>query len=133
VANASHVSDALAGFSRDVSALAGLLDEIASGDHAAVDRLTATLAAGKLGRDRVPAKRGERAADFVTVPIVVRDAPGELAALLRACAEAQINVEDVHVDHQPGRPLGVVDLSVRADAVPDLVHALREKGWQLYS
>jgi prephenate dehydrogenase len=133
VANASHVAGALAGFSRDVTALASLLDLIAAGDTEAVSRLTAALASGKLGRNRVPAKRGERAADFVTVPIVVRDAPGELAALLRACAEAQINVEDVHVDHQPGRPLGVVDLSVRADAVPDLVHVLREKGWQLYN
>jgi prephenate dehydrogenase len=133
VSNASHIAEALVGFSRDVSELTTLLSLIANGDRSAVERLTAVLIEGKQGRDRIPAKRGERAADFVTVPIVVRDAPGELAALLRACGEAKINVEDVHVDHQPGRPLGVVDLSVRADAVASLVQALREKGWQVYS
>jgi prephenate dehydrogenase len=133
VANASHVATALAGFSEDVAALAGLIGLIANGDRSAVQQLTDVLATGKLGRDRVPAKRGERAADFVTVPIVIRDAPGELAALLRACADARINVEDVHLDHQPGRPLGVVDLSVRADAVPEVIRVVRENGWQLYS
>ncbi len=133
VANASHMAVALADFCSDVSAVADIFELIAEGDSEAIRDLNAMLTSGKAGRDRVPAKRGERATDFVTVPIVIRDAPGELAAVLRACAEAQINVEDVRVEHQPGRPLGVVELDVRADAVDALVKVLGDSGWQVYS
>lgn len=133
VANARHLAAALAAFATDVQRTAVDLERIAAGDRAAVAALTATLQAGVNGRSRVPVKRGESAAGFATVPIIVRDAPGELAALLRALADAGINVEDVHVEHEPGRPVGVVEVEVREDVVPALIACVRESGWQVYS
>lgn len=133
VANARHLAAALAGFAADVHRTAADLERVAEGDHAAIAALTQTLQAGVAGRARVPLKRGEPAAGFATVPIVVRDAPGELAALLRALGDAGINVEDVRVEHEPGRPVGVVELDVREDAVPALVACMRESGWQVYA
>jgi prephenate dehydrogenase len=133
VANASHLAVALSSFADDVQRTVGDLERIADGDSEAVAALTATLLAGAQGRARVPLKRGVPAAGFATVPIVVRDAPGELAALLRALADAHLNIEDVRVEHQPGRPLGVVELDVRDDAVPALIACMRESGWQVYS
>jgi prephenate dehydrogenase len=109
------------------------LRRIAAGDRAAMTALTDSLQRGVAGRARVPVKRGEPAAGFVTVPIVVRDAPGELAALLRALGDAGINVEDVRVEHEPGRALGVVELDVREDAQSALVACMQDSGWEVYS
>jgi prephenate dehydrogenase len=133
VANAGHLAAALADFSADVQRTVEDLRRIAAGDRAAMTALTDSLQRGVAGRARVPVKRGESAAGFVTVPIVVRDAPGELAALLRALGDAGINVEDVRVEHEPGRALGVVELDVREDAQSALVACMQDSGWEVYS
>jgi prephenate dehydrogenase len=132
-ANAEHVATALRRFAAEATRTVEQLEAIERGDAAARAALTDALAAGAAGRQRVPLKRGEPAAGFAAVPIVVRDAPGELAALLRTLADAGINVEDMRVEHEPGRPLGVVEVDVREDVVGALVAALRQSGWQLYS
>jgi prephenate dehydrogenase len=133
LANAGHLADALAGFAAEVTQTVDDLKRIAAGDRSGSAALTETLRRGVAGRARVPVKRGEPAAGFVTVPIVVRDAPGELAAVLRALGDAGINVEDVRVEHEPGRPRGLVELDVRDDAAPALIACMQEAGWEVYS
>ena len=133
VANAGHLAVALGNFAADARQTADDLRRIAAGDTNAVEALTRTLEAGVAGRARLPVKRGAPAGRFVTVPIIVRDAPGELAALLRSLGDASINVEDVRVEHEPGRPVGIVEIDVRDDVVPALVARMRESGWQVYS
>lgn len=133
LANAGHLADALAGFAADVTKTVDDLQRIAAGDRSGSAALTETLRRGVAGRARVPVKRGEPAAGFVTVPIVVRDAPGELAAVLRALGDAGINVEDVRVEHEPGRARGLVELDVRDDAAPALIACMQEAGWEVYS
>ena len=131
-ANARHLGAALARYSENVQRTVDDLERIAAGDNTALEALTATLATGIAGRARVPVKRGQSAAGFTTVPIVVRDRPGELAALLRTLGDAGINVEDMRVDHEPGRPLGVAEIDVHEDVVSSLVSCVRIAGWQLY-
>jgi prephenate dehydrogenase len=132
-ANAGHLAAALSAFAGDVQRTVVDLERVAAGDLDAAESLRRTLLAGAAGRARVPLKRGETAAGFATVPIVVRDAPGELAALLRTLGDAGINVEDVRVEHEPGRPVGLVEIDVRDDAVASVVACMREFGWQVYS
>lgn len=133
LANADHLATALAGFASDVTRTVNDLQQVAAGDRAAAAALTETLQRGAAGRARVPVKRGQPAAGFVTVPIVVRDAPGELASVLRALGDAGINVEDVRVEHEPGRARGVVELDVREDAAAKLIACMQEAGWEVYS
>jgi prephenate dehydrogenase len=132
-ANATDLAAALEGFARDVERTVAQLKRISEGDSNALGALTRSLRSGVDGRARVPVKRGAPAGRFATVPIVVRDAPGELAALLRALGDAGINVEDVRVEHEPGRPVGLVEIDVREDAVPALIACVRESGWKVYS
>jgi prephenate dehydrogenase len=132
-ANSGHLAAALRAFAVDAGRMVGVLEAIDAGDQQALVTLTTLLESGVAGRARVPLKRGETAADFATVPIVVRDAPGELAALLRALGDAGINVEDVRVEHEPGRPVGVVEIDVREDTAPALIACMRQAGWQVYS
>ncbi|HEY3923459.1 MAG TPA: prephenate dehydrogenase [Acidothermaceae bacterium] len=133
LANADHLAAALSGFASDVQRTVADLQRIASGDRAAATALTETLRRGAAGRARVPVKRGQPAAGFVTVPIVVRDAPGELASVLRTLGDAGINLEDVRVEHEPGRARGVVELDVRDDAAAKLVAVMQAAGWEVYS
>jgi prephenate dehydrogenase len=133
LANAEHLAAALSGFATDVEHTVEDLHRIASGDRAAAAALTETLRRGAAGRARVPVKRGQPAAGFVTVPIVVRDAPGELASVLRTLGDAGINLEDVRVEHEPGRARGVVELDVREDAASKLIACMQEAGWEVYS
>jgi prephenate dehydrogenase len=132
-ANAGHLAIALTQFSLDVQRTVEDLKRIEAGDRSAALALTETLRQGIAGRARVPLKRGQPATGFVTVPIVVRDAPGELAAVLRALGDAGINVEDVRVEHDPGRARGVVELDVREAAAGALITCMREAGWEVYS
>ena len=133
LANADHLATALAGFASDVTRTVDDLQRIANGDRAATTALTDTLRRGAAGRARVPVKRGQPAAGFVTVPIVVRDAPGELASVLRTLGDAGINLEDVRVEHEPGRARGLVELDVREDAASKLISVMQEAGWEVYS
>jgi prephenate dehydrogenase len=133
LANAGHLAVALARFADDLGRTVDDLERVAAGDGAAVAALSATLRRGAAGRARVPVKRGQPAAGFVTVPIVVRDAPGELAAVLRALGDAGINIEDVRVEHDPGRARGLVELDVREDAQSALIACMTDHGWEVYS
>lgn len=131
-ANAAH----LAPLVRD---LADLLADLARDLDAATDdreppargRVHGFLAQGNQGRALVPVKRGLREEGFALVAVEVDDQPGRLAALLTAAGEGGFNVEDVRVDHVPGRPTGVVELLVRRETAASMAAALQLLGWQV--
>lgn len=121
--NADHVAPVV----RDVAErLLGLAAALESGDSAGV---RAFLERGNQGRALVPVKRGELSEAFGRVRVSVDDQPGVLAALLSAAGRAEVNVEDVHVEHIPGRPSGVIELLVDVAAVEPLEAALTVTGW----
>jgi prephenate dehydrogenase len=91
------------------------------------------LTRGRDGRRLVAGKHGGPPTVFAAVPVVVADRPGELARLFAAAGEAGVNVEDVAIEHSPGQPVGLVELSVRPGAVTVLVEALRAAGWSVHA
>ena len=64
-----------------------------------------------------------------TVYVQVPDRPGELARLFADAGQSGVNVEDMHIDHDPARPVGLVELVVRDDAAAGLAEALEARGW----
>ena len=62
---------------------------------------------------------------FVSVP----DHPGELARLFGDAGEIGVNIEDVHIDHDPGRPVGLTELVVEKGSAERLLAALESRGW----
>ena len=113
-----------------VRELAAELDRAAAAlealDRGAVEDL---LVRGNAGRALVPVKRGGHDRDFAVVGVTVPDRPGQIAAVLLAAADAGINVEDVRVDHLPGRPSGVVELLVAAETREAARTSLAAAGW----
>ena len=61
--------------------------------------------------------------------MVISDQPGELARLFHAAGAAGVNIEDVRIEHSPGLPVGVAELSVRPAEAGVLLDALEAGGW----
>jgi prephenate dehydrogenase len=98
-------------------------------DGSNVEEVERLLGRGVAGTAALPGKhggpRGPQAGVFVLVP----DHPGELARLFSDVGEIGVNVEDVRIDHDPGRPVGVAELTVAADRAGHLLAALEVRGW----
>jgi prephenate dehydrogenase len=91
--------------------------------------LAALLDAGVAGVGRIPGKRGKTRREEVVVQVVIPDVPGELARLFQAAGEAGVNIEDIGIEHSPGLPVGVAELTVRPQAAATLADALAAAGW----
>lgn len=129
--NSLPVAEVLEAVSRDLADAAAALRAMAGGDGTAADDLTQLLKRGVVGHGRIPGKHGGPASRYAVVQVVVGDRPGQLASLFRACDKAGVNVEDVRLEHAPGLPLGVAELSVQPDAAERLAEVLRAEGWQV--
>lgn len=94
--------------------------------------LATLLEAGNVGTAAIPGKHGGPARAETGLFVAVPDHPGELARLLSDVGEIGVNIEDLRIDHDPGRPVGLVELTIAADSVEHLQSALAERGWSLH-
>jgi prephenate dehydrogenase len=131
-ANAAPVARILADVAADLAAAAEALAEDGAphpAEHPVMKQLAALLDAGSAGVARIPGKRGTPVRDNAVVQVVIRDRPGELARLFQVAGESGVNIEDIGIEHSPGLPVGVAELTVRRDAVARLTQALAAAGW----
>jgi prephenate dehydrogenase len=101
----------------------------ADAEHPGMKLLAGLLDQGSAGVARIPGKRGTQARDEAVVQVVIRDQPGELARLFQVAGQAGVNIEDIGIEHSPGLPVGVAELTVRPDAAARLTDALAAAGW----
>jgi prephenate dehydrogenase len=124
-ANAAPVAEVLAAVAADLAEAARTL-----GDGDDPDKgVAALLDRGRGGVARIPGKHGGTAREFAVVQVVIPDQPGELARLFQATGAAGVNIEDVRIEHSPGLPVGVAELSVRPAEAGVLLEALEAGGW----
>lgn len=134
-ANAGPVADVIAAIASDLEQVATSLAEAAvyqvresgSGDGS-MQRL---LRLGQSGEARIPGKHGSTPGSFRVVQVVIADQPGELGRLFAAVGAAGINVEDVHIEHSPGLPSGVVEVAVPPEQGRELINTLQAGGWSV--
>jgi prephenate dehydrogenase len=122
-ANHAAVSDIL----RDVQDdLARLVEVLAADDP---DSLGEILTRGVTGTRAIPGKHGGPALATASVFVSVPDHPGELARLFADVGEIGVNIEDLYIDHDPGRPVGLVELVVQDTAAESLRGSLETREW----
>jgi prephenate dehydrogenase len=122
-ANAGAVA-ALLGDVRDD--LDRLLAAVRAGER---DEIGQLLDRGVAGTAAIPGKHGGPSHPMSALFVAVPDHPGELARLLADAGEIGVNIEDLRIDHDPGRPVGLVELTVASDRTDYLTEALEARGW----
>ncbi len=134
-ANAHSLAAPVRRLATELSMVADALQEVA--DHqgeSAINRevdksIERFLDAGRRGFLSIPGKHGTPPAEYSVIPVVIPDEPGVLAALFTTVAKAGASVEDIALEHSPGHPVGVIELSVVPADAPGLVQALHADGW----
>lgn len=127
-ANAGPVRDILIAARDDLGALVEALDHPTA--PGARHALAAYLAGGNAGTERLPGKHGTRKA-FTSIVVAVDDRPGELARLLTEIGEIGVNLEDVRLEHAPGRLVGLAEIAVVPETAAGLRDALAARDWRV--
>jgi prephenate dehydrogenase len=88
---------------------------------------------GNIGKSKIPGKHGGTPQQFSQVSIEIDDKPGQLAAIFATAGSANVNIEDVRIDHALGKQVAVIDLFVDTKSLKSLTDALTNDGWKLRS
>ena len=129
LAQAARALDAAAGTGAPADAHALDVSAETPASDAAAGEVAGLLDRGRAGVARIPGKHGGQPRNFTLVQVVIPDQPGELARLFNAAGAAGVNIEDVRIEHSPGLPVGVAELSVRPDQAAALLDAMEAGGW----
>jgi prephenate dehydrogenase len=126
-ANGSVIADFLEPLSRE---LQSVIDALRAGD---ADALTAFMVRGRAGREAIPGKHGSSTREYDQISVVLPDQPGQLALLFEIFGQLQVNVEDISMEHSPGLPAGLIQLSLPVGSGRETVEALIERGWRAFA
>jgi prephenate dehydrogenase len=124
-ANAAAIEPLLRSFSKDLSSL---LDHLS--DENVVEKV---IADGVQGRSAIPGKHGGKVREYTYLPIVIEDKPGQLAAIFNECAKAEVNVEDLSIEHSPGQETGLITLALSSSDAKKLAEHLSSAGWSVHT
>jgi len=127
-ANAAPVVGVLDALAADLAAVA---DALRAPDAPGSRRAVAdAIRRGNEGVERLPGKHGQ-SRRFERFVVMVDDAPGQLGRLFGELGELGVNVEDLRLEHSPGAPFGLAEISVVPDAVHGAVAGLEARGWRI--
>jgi prephenate dehydrogenase len=126
--NAPAVAGVLRAFRDDLDALLALVAEPEA--PGARRGIAESLAGGNAGVARIPGKHGQDRR-FSQLVVLVDDRPGELARLLTDIGAVGVNMEEIRLEHSPGAPIGLAEISVLPETEARLVAELADRGWKI--
>jgi prephenate dehydrogenase len=129
-ANAAPVVAELASLRADLDALIDALEEPGS---VGLTQVAGLINRGNIGRERIPGKHGGGPTRYAVLTVIMPDRPGQLGRLFADIGAAGINIEEIALEHAPGRAVGLLELSVLPSAESELVETLARGGWQVVS
>ena len=90
------------------------------------------ISEGQQGRAKIPGKHGGIARDYSYLPIVIEDKPGQLSRLFQECGQANVNIEDLSIEHSPGQFTGLITLALSKNDAERLAVHLESHGWNVH-
>lgn len=124
-ANSPEIEPLLLDFSKDLTSLLNHLS-----DETVIEKV---ISDGAQGRSAIPGKHGGKGREYTYLPIVIEDKPGQLAAIFNECAEAEVNVEDLSIEHSPGQQTGLITLALSSSDAKKLAQHLSNAGWSVHT
>ncbi len=128
-ANQQEILKVLLAFEGDLTKLIEALADLKQ--PGALSAAIAVLEAGNEGVQRIPGKHGSKATEYSQVVVMIDDTPGELARLLTQIGAANINLEDLKLEHSPGAQIGLTELYVLPSNLSSLTEMLQTNGWRI--
>ncbi len=132
-ANAGPVRAHLVQISASLDELIAALRECE--DHpyppAGVAGIVEAINRGGQGVARIPGKHGGAQRVYREIEVYVPDRPGQLGRLFAEIGEANVNIEDVRLEHAAAATMGVATLSIEPGAAGHLITYLEERGWSV--
>jgi prephenate dehydrogenase len=123
---AANADQVLALLTEVRSQLDAVIDAVGGRDREALE---ARLRAGVAGTRAIPGKHGGPPRPTASVFVSIPDSPGALARLFADADAAAVNIEDVRIDHDPGRDTGLVELLVDEERAEHLLTSLEAREW----
>lgn len=108
--------------------LGGLIEALRTGES-----VSSFIESGNRGRALIPGKHGGAAREYTYLPVVIEDKPGQLAALVSECAAANVNIEDLTIEHSPGQFTGLITLALSKSDAEILSEHLITSGWNVHA
>ncbi|MHA7264490.1 prephenate dehydrogenase [Arthrobacter sp. TMN-37] len=128
-ANAEKLVRILYGVREDLNRLIGTLENpVAAGARLNMAQL---MAEGNAGQARIPGKHGTPPGSFARLTVLVEDVPGQIARLLADIGDIGVNVEDLRLEHSPGRQVGMAEVWVVPGRRNELAESLTGRGWKV--
>lgn len=90
------------------------------------------LERGRKGRQSLPGKHRSASRNYIYLPVVLEDKPNQLALLFDECAKANVNVEDITIEHSPEQETGLVLLALSASNADVLQKHLLAANWRVH-
>ena len=90
------------------------------------------LERGRKGRQSLPGKHRSVSRNYTYLPVVIEDKPNQLALLFNECGKANVNVEDIAIEHSPEQNTGLVLLALNSDDANILNKHLNSAGWRVH-
>lgn len=128
-ANAQPVVQTLYGVREDLERLISTLE--APTDSGSRLDIAQLMSEGNHGVARIPGKHGGAPRAFAQLTVLVDDTPGTLSRLLHEIGELGVNLEDLRLEHSPGAPVGMAEISVNPSEHEKLVDDLTSRGWKV--
>ena len=123
--NAPEIVPLLISLQNDLAALVEALNSNTS--------VSSFIEKGNQGRALIPGKHGGAAREYTYLPVVIEDKPGQLAALVSECAKANVNIEDLTIEHSPGQFTGLITLALSKNDADVLSAHLIGSGWNVHA
>lgn len=131
--NAAAMRAALTSVHDRLGAVIAALAALEGGERSGALKVLAELIQdGNLGHRQIPGKHGSAPMAYTLVRVVVPDRPGELARLLTQVGEAEVNLEDLSIEHSVGQQAGLAEIAVLPASAPRLREYLAARGWSVH-
>lgn len=127
--NSQQLLPVLRDYQNELAEVVSALENVSGSGSLA--KIGHALERGNQGIARLPGKHGTRNTSYAQVVVMIDDKPGELARLFNEVGAAQVNIEDLKLDHATGAQVGLVEVSVMPAAEEKLIATLRANGWKL--